>query len=377
MKNVATRSVIARHKEPLMVVVPWVTLAAIGAYLPVPATATVEATKTPQMIVVPEFAVSQAKPVNLSALANIKVGGLISGYLGQKNQRDAKGNVLPVIIPASASINFADNLSRLWDRKLKIANVSGATRNNADKIVLRYTNSFPDTKSATSFVAEIDGIAIGSHKAIDYAALCGNLHIAPVQCQALRQVSGKIRGQHLAAYGMTELFPSQNGEFNYTLLDTLLKNAGENYIQSIPALGDTLLSVGFYQFTSYAVRHDATNVEGASVVSKVSSEKIPGSVMALEGSQHHQAAYYFAVYNMARLVQKLSVKDAHTFAGCNMGGVTQFMATAHHMPTRAISNAQSWIAGGCTKPFRAYTSAHLKEYATKTVNNLVALEDHV
>ena len=317
------------------------------------------------------------KTVDLSYLNKIKLGGMGGAYFGPV-KRDKNGNVAR--LPDEAKIDFVANLQGLWDKKLRIPGVSGATQKNAGFIVKRYASSDPRYMGIKTFIGEADHNAFFAHNNINFSALCAKLKLTGAQCVTLDDVTGKIRGRQLVAYGMTEVMPTWNGPVNYLMLDTLLRNAGETYVNSFPALGDKLMSVGFYQFTSYAV-YDVERKEGASFVNqfvKNKAAKIPGSVVALEGSDHHRAAFYFVTYNMARLMKKLNEKDTAMLASgiCSTSDLTQFMATAHHMPGRAISNAQSWIKGRCQKPIQAYMGSHLREYATKTKNNLEELEKH-
>lgn len=319
----------------------------------------------------------EVKLVDLSYVNKVRLGGMAGAYFG-KVRRDENGNVKQ--LPNKVEIDFVANLQGLWDKKLKIRNVTGATQKNADFIVNRYRTSDPDYKGIKTFIKEVDDQAFLAHKSIDFKALCDKMKLNGAQCVTLNQVTSNIRGEQLVAYGMTEVMPTWNGEVNYVMLDTLLRNAGENYIQSIPALGDKLMSLGFYQFTSHAVYH-ADTVEGASYVNMfVRNRKamIPGSVVALEGADHHRAAFYFATYNMGRLMKKLNEKDTAMLASgiCSTTSLTQFIATAHHMPSRAIDKAKDWIKGRCQKPITYYMGEHLTEYATKTKNNLEALEKH-
>lgn len=324
----------------------------------------------------PEFAVGHApaplaqpvfggpQRVDLSYLKRPKVGGLFGAYIGVRGQ-----------LPDVAEIDFAANLEYLWERKLAIKGVSPATRKSAAAMVTRYRASYPDTKGIREYVSGVHRQS--SLKSLDWSALCAKMRVAAPQCGALRVVSGRLGGRELTAYGMTELFPGFNGKFNYVLLDTLLRNAGENYLSEIPALGDTLMSKGPYQFTSHAV-YAADSRQGASYVDQFVADRragIPGSVAALTGGAHHRAAKMFAVYNLGRLAQRLSPSEAATLSSgaCSTEQLTQFVATAHHMPTLAIKRAADWVGAGCRKPLTAYLGPHLREYAAKTSANYAAL----
>ncbi len=298
---------------------------------------------------------TQDTTVDLSVLNRDSVGFPFSLYVGHRGK-----------LPSSKKINFANNVQKMWDHKTGIENVSPATKKTAQSIVDDYASSPKDTKDITDFVSNIGEVANESHAAIDFPKLCKKLKLSDDKCEALDEVSATISGEHLAAYGMTEIFGSSH-DFNYVMLDTLLQNAGENYINSIPAFGDTYMSFGFYQFTSMAVRHDNT-VEGASVVSLYSEQKIPGSVSKLRGNDHHRAAYYFATYNLGLLIKKLSPNAIeHLRDGdCETSQITSYIAVAHHNPAGGRKGAKSWIEGGCKIKIEYFYKGRLRKYAINT-----------
>lgn len=306
--------------------------------------------------------------VDFTNMKNAEVGALVGGYLGFRGK-----------LPNSTEIDFASSLNKLWARKLRIKNVSPATQKTAASIVSRYANNPKDTKGIREFVATIDSVAVQAHSGIDFPQLCKKVKVDKNKCAMYSIVAGRLRGNNIAAYGMTELFPSKSGSFNYVLLDTVLRNAGENYLQSIPALGDKYLSFGFYQFTSFAVRQDAEHTEGANVVANASKYSIPGSVSALEGRMHHRAAYYFATYNLGRLIHRLNNTEANTLlsGACTTSQLTQFVAVAHHNPKHALRNAEKWIHEGCKKPLQSYLGPRLVAYAAKTAVNLKVLNERI
>lgn len=343
-----------------------------------------EAYQSPQQPIgaLPEFAVGHApaplaqplqqarlplgpRPVDLSYLNRKSLGFPLNAYVGVHGT-----------LPEVAEIDFGQNLDYLWRRKLAVPRVSPATRKSSNSVVARYKAAYPDTKGIREFVAGISAQSVATTAGMDWVGLCAAMKVEQPQCGALRVVSSRLGGRELAAYGMTELFAGFDGRFNYVLLDTLLRNAGENYLAAIPALGDTRMSLGFYQFTSDAV-YAADKLEGANSVDRFNDKRqISGSVATLVGPQHHRAAKMFAVYNLIRLLQKTSPRDAATLSSgaCSTEQLTQFVATAHHMPTRAIRSARRWISAGCRKPLKAYLIPHLQEYAAKTSANYAALE---
>jgi len=340
-----------------------------------PVVQTIDATAMEQTVIVPSPLANGPKghetaEVDFSYMAKgSKIGPMMGAYFGIPSSKDR-----PAFVPESATVNWADNVQSLWNKKLKFKNVTPSTVKNAHIIVDRYASSARDTKTLREFVSQVDVVVDETHASINYTTLCKSMKIADNKCTAFKQTMGRVQGKHIVAYGMTEIFPAHNGEYNIIALDTLLRNAGENYIDSIPALGDKLLSKGMYQFTSYAVRRDDHLVGGANFVDNHAGMKLPGSVLYLTGKNNHKAAFEFATYNIGMLVRKLDDKGVKTLATrCSMEQLDEYIATAHHMPAKAVKNAVRWVNAGCTKSYRAYTGSHLGEYAKKTSLNYTAL----
>ncbi len=308
---------------------------------------------------------STIKIVDLSNV-NTKAGNLLGSYLGIKGE-----------IPDVASINFTDNLRIMWNKKLNIKNVTPATVKSANGIVEEYANNDPKTKSINQFINDINVQLNAAKESLDFDQYCDDMKMNSEQCATTKQIMWKFNGKHLAAYGMTEVMPTKNGKINFAILDTLLRYAGENYINSIPALGDKFLSKGFYQFTSYAIRHDDNRIEGASIVNKFSNHKIGSSVVSLTSEDSHKAAFYFALYNMSKLVKKLNHNEMNIATKCSTEEMIQFVATAHHLPAVAIKNANQWISNGCKKGYTTYAGPKLTQYAEKTESNLNALNGEI
>jgi len=308
------------------------------------------------------FVTSQTKTIDVLYLKNAALGGLNGAYLGQYGP-----------IGDSMKVNFQDNLENMWATKERRFDVTPATLKNKQKVLDRYAAD-PSITNVKDFVEDINQAIKRGYRGIDWKGYCNRRDMSKKECKTLKKIASKMRGKHIAAYGMTELFPSHSGNFNYVFLDTLLRNAGENYIHSIPAMGDKYLSLGFYQFTSFAIRHDDLRIEGASMVSHYSKAKIPGSVVSLEKDDHHLAAYYFAIHNLSILVKKTNGKIS---SRCDMDQIGQYVATAHHNPKWASTYATSWIQEKCKQPLINYLGPKLTVYAKKSKSNLEALDKNI
>ena len=321
--------------------------------------------------------------VNLSPLEGMRLGNLNAWYLGIEGEA-----------PDEAAINFAANLDSLWERKLD-RGVTPATKDSFQRVLVRYRNSEPGLTTLPHFVEEVDSQVRLTHTSLNYDALCSawdervrtseskeKHYLHRDGCSLLRGIMGNITGRDLVAYGMTELFPARNGERNVRLMNVLLPNAGSEYLNSLPALGDPLLSLGLYQFTSHAVRHDASGAHGASMISQYAEApyQIPGSVVSLSGNDHHRAAFYFATYNIANWIRHSTPEERNKLRVLfpkHMDQIAQFMAVAHHLPGPAISRARKWVRHDGKRPLVKYLGPSLTIYANKTRSNRAALDEEL
>jgi len=145
-------------------------------------------------------------------------------------------------------------------------------------------------------------------------------------------------------------------------------------------LGDTLLSMGRYQFTSYAVGFDKDGLRPANKISKYSRHhKLPTSVIKLQGLTSDRAAYYFSTYNIMSLIKKMNSDQIIKFnKRCvyQREQMVEYIATAHHNPAYARTHALNWISHGCSKPLISYQGKELKIYSQKTSTNYKAIRHY-
>lgn len=276
--------------------------------------------------------------------------------------------------------DLAFKLNALWDYKLKMGNLTPSAKKNAGAILGRFHKG-PKTKmSHKQFINRANEQVSLVKKNLDYDGFCGYMKLNDQKCKVLKKAANSLHGKEMVAYGMTELFPSFDGQRNLQTLDNVLQNAGIEYINSVPALGDPLLSVGMYQFTSYAVRHDANGTEGASNLNRFvkGPAKIPGSVLNLDSDAQHRAAFMFSVYNISRWIKTMDPKQLKTFSmsiGKKESDIVQYIATSHHMPAKTIKVGNAWLNDGTKKSFSEYLGKHLTVYAKKTKVNYEALKE--
>jgi hypothetical protein len=280
------------------------------------------------------------------------------------------------VVPNWKDVNFTERLQLMWTRKLDRANVSGATVAHAHIPLTRYVEN-PDKKTLKEFAAEAEQSVALIKKNLDKDGACKEYKLTSKECAVWKALLDQVRGIDLLAYGLTELMPSSEGGLNVALLDILLRNAGATYLFTIPSLHDRLLSLGLYQFTYYAV--NGLSGQGASRVNKYlpSHLRIPGSVVHLSGSDHHKAAYLFALDNFANLAKRTSDREFATLKialNKKPGCIVTYMAAAHHAPGLAMKSVKDWLTNGAKKDLNAHLEGRLVLYGKKSNNNLAALE---
>ncbi len=328
------------------------------------------------------------KSVNFGDLTGRNLGGLYSDMLGVSG-----------VIPKTATVNFTDNLAVMWFKKLdRKRGVSEAVIDNAHSPITNF-KADPKKMSLKKFLSDAQKEVDVVKKNINWVGVCKSYGLDDRRCVLLQKIANDIRGVDLVAYGMTELMPSAEGDLNVKVLSLLLQEAGSNYVMAIPAMYDSYLSLGLYQFTSFALRDDGQMLEGASRINRHLPEtyRIPGSVIKLRNGENHRAAYLFAIHNVTGLVKNSSsikpkvkskkgkkqtaksseLETLEKVHKIRAGDIVTYIATAHHAPTLAIKCARNWLASGATEEINAHLVGRLKQYGKKTNKNLLALEKSV
>lgn len=314
-----------------------------------------------------EGAKGQSVKVDLSSLPAKKLSDLYAKFLGIPNGP----------VPREASIDFEKNLAHLWAGKIERKDSSDSTQANVDQ-VLAYYRANKNKMPLKEFVRLADKEVSLVKANIDWAKLCRIERLNGERCQILLAISKGIVGKDIIAYGMTEIFPAADGALNVAFLDLLLRQAGAEYVDSLPAIHDGYLSFGFYQFTSFAVYDANDEKRGASIVNQAvrGSARIPGSVISLRNGDHHRAAYMFAVHNIAtllRLANAKEVKNLGKLHAKHQDEIVQFIAISHHLPGPAIKGARHWMGSGMKTELQVSLRNPLREYAHKTQGNLAYL----
>lgn len=295
--------------------------------------------------------------VDLSTLGKYKLSGLYATYLGLP-----KGEQ----VPSQVTVSFDERMATMYGRKVEYEKcpkdpkvlakkgcvvASDTVLSHAPKLLDNYLQADKMKMSLNDFIKVAEEKVERAKRSIDWASLCKKgYQLNAEKCELLKAIVGDLKGRDLVAYGMTELLSSDNGTLNARYMDVILRNAGAQFLYHVPALGDRYASLGLYQFTFFALRKDAEVTAGANVVNAFvhgEGEKIPGSVVMLSGHQHHTAAFYFAVNNLAWIISRLKSPEVATLARMNKqqpDAMVVIVACAHHHPGLTLSPVKTWLA---------------------------------
>lgn len=300
----------------------------------------------------------KTKFVNFNSIHSVGINKVGYGYLGIRGA-----------IPKTGMIDWNKNVNNLWKQKLRMQSTPAAKK-AASLAVYSYTSKPAETMNISAHISQLDRHLIAVKQSMEWSKLCKGMRVR--DCDSFARAAMSIDANMITAYSMTELMPYQNGAQNYEMMNLYMRYAGRNYLDAIPSLGDPYLSMGRYQFTSYAVGHDKDGLRPTNKIAKYSiTYRAPQSVIALKGLSSDRAAYFFSVYNVASLFRAMSPKQVETYNRyCNQKEpLTEYIATSHHNPSKAKNNMLVWINGRCSKPLINYQNPDLRMYSKKTSVN--------
>lgn len=281
-------------------------------------------------------------------------------------------------VPAEVKIDFAKQLQSIWNYKLK--NFENKVVDNFYQAeVLKYSPATATKMSLNDYVKVVDQVVEEVNDNLDWTVLSTNLNLSNQEQKLVRDISSQITGNDLISYGLTELMPGvYEGKLNVAVLDWLLRHAGREYIELIPAIHDSYTSFGLWQFTSYAVYETPSESRGASIIAKGLPEKlrVPGSMIKLRGNDHARAAYLFSIYNLCQMVKSLNKKQTQTLSKqwqSNMDDIVKYIATAHNNPRDARKASKCWLDNDTKSDYTQSCGPSIVNYSKKTNFNRHAI----
>jgi hypothetical protein len=338
---------------------------------------------------------------HMGALAGIRLSGMGAEYLNwheKEPKLDHKGNMVGEqvkALPEYLEESFGDNLSNLWGTK----NSRYPNKNNeilakweiaSYKELLRTGQEKQTTLE--DYISDTTNIVRDVEKAIDWTEVSRLYSLNQQQLDVLVSLASRIDGSLLAAYSMTEIVSSGIGAKEDALLfDMLLRTAGEEFINRIPAIHDSQMSFGPYQFTPYAlderVSLDAKPNEqgiipitytGASKINQAvaAGYKAPQTVFGLKTTKdHHTAAYLFSLHNLAEALKQVPVEGLAVLHEIPTQQLIEFISASHHEPHPARTGLYKYIQSAHQQnpSYGTNIPETLEKYATRSSTNYSTL----
>jgi hypothetical protein len=303
-----------------------------------------------------------------------------------------------------AEIDFKYQLALLYQKKLEIMqgdDDDGDFDVHNPGVLEALQSKYESYKGADKMVFEqyrqhIGTIVSHLRPHMPWQRIENSFKLGAHQTRLLHRFEKQIDADLLVAYSMTELMPSENGTVNAKIMDFLLQNAGRDYIERLPALGDREFSFGPYQFTGAAmyagISPGPTAVfekRGAAVIDQLFQKPVlPPNVASLSGDQHYQAAYLFAIYNLLLLVKDIG-EERSSRLGKHIESISSsigdYVSAAHNSPREARSEfvryvretiGEKTLMRGNTPSYGQILRPQLQTYVRKTQNNRSALSAH-
>ncbi len=291
-------------------------------------------------------------------------------------------------MPERLTVNFPERLIAMWVKKNERSHGNLKVKAVADAVLDEYCKNEPTPSSAEQFTAEADNAVRVVLKNINWDAVRMLKGMSEPDIELVQKLLKGVSGVNLSALCMTELMPSENGRINKSAFDLLLQHAGKEFIESIPALYDPLVSFGPYQFTTHALDGAAAEPVGASIINAALPERlrIPDTVGSLRGAAHHAAAVLYMVDNACHLISYLKnqrqdktvLTRLSNLAGEKPEDIALFLASAHHAPEAAIRTAGEWLEQADdeqARTFLALCPPRIAKYARRMNNHLQVLNE--
>jgi hypothetical protein len=300
------------------------------------------------------------------ALQGVELSDLFMKYAGIKG-----------VVPEKVNIDFKSQLSSMWKEKIDKSK-NKVVEQVFDEQVSDYLKSVPKTMTIDDYVNQVSDSIREVRINLNWGMVKTKKNLSEPQMELLRAISYTVTARDLLSFSLSELMPSRNGNINVAVLDFLLRAAGREYVELLPALGDKETSFGLYQFTKYAVFDTGNEVRGASIINRSLPKNIsiPGSVRYLNGNDHHKAAYLNAINNLAEFIKRLDRSQVGILQVAYLDkkrDLAAMIGLMHHSPEHGINAGEKWLNNGAKSSYVSSVNKRKGEYARKTVANFDAL----
>lgn len=338
---------------------------------------------------------------DLGDVAHMRAGGLGSRYLDYHEGT----------YPEQITTSFAANLVKMWRTKVDRApELSGyayercmeyaeAWEKGPEAVgvpdVPEGLTTYPYFTRMVNRMSELEREVL-SEENFDWKAFAeGYGFTNEYDLQMVAHLASRATGHALMAYLMTEIMPysGKDAENNIAFLNFMIQNAGIEFLNRIPALGDDLLSVGEFQPTKYCVEGTIARPHTRRSVNQYVTPKlrVPDRIADFKPTAEHpdlfevqvRAATLFGLQHVAdaaRALKDIQGDRAAIDAVADMDPPTfaSVLAMHHYQPATARSALVAWAKdaskGMTGKPYYAYAPEKVSEYGKRSYDNCLAVD---
>lgn len=273
----------------------------------------------------------------------------------------------PIQIKDTMAFSARNNLRDAWEKKIKLYGWSNpGLEKYYKKEVLPYVTW---KRKMTPISREVWDTQI--EEAIKKVR--ANLEIEkifiknPKKQDTLRKLIWLIGPAEMNSITFAELIDSTKPIRNEVFFNTILENAGPEFLAHFPALWDPYLSFGSSQLTDFAVWPDG----GIWLMQRkyMKASLVPNDMRDIKIEDHHEWWYIFTIFNLKELLENSTDSQVAALNNALIDNpsktknqLIQYIAAAHNKPTEARKQFRNWIDDELVgKEFRTY----LKSPTTK------------
>ncbi len=315
-------------------------------------------------------------------ISGIELKGLATEYFGFKG-----------VVPDSFHVNFKENLDAMWANKFRIAKSNGDVKRFYDAFVTNYDPNTSTKISLEEYLNEardsldvikrsIDWNAVMSLKNDEWIKNGEFKKLDSTRTQLVKDMALSLNQYTVMGNFMTEILSGGNGYENSLIIDFLLRNAGREFIDYIPAK-DKWDSKGPSQFTPNAWYDDGTTIVKASLINYALPERhrIPKNITELNGMNHVKGTYLLNINNLCEFVGSLSTAQLEKLkSNWTEEQVAEFAALAHRHDPNAVNAGLAWINKNMRNNVYDYYNVkiknHYKDYGKRFLSNFKGLRDY-